>query len=135
MNTMAKEYISAANAPKAVGPYSHAVKVGQTLYLSGQIPLNAQTGQVPDGIVAQTQQVLENIKIIIEAAGYSPADIVVCDVFLKDMKDFAKMNEVYAAFFDVFCKQPGKGYPARAAVGVAALPRDVLVEIKATAIK
>lgn len=131
---MTKEIINAQAAPKAVGPYSHAVKVGKTIYLSGQIPLDPQTGAiVGESIEEQTKQCFSNIEAVLEAAGFNLGDIVICDVFLKDMNEFGQMNHVYAATFEPYCKDTG--YPARAAVEVARLPKDVKIEIKATAIK
>ncbi|MCF2139741.1 MAG: Rid family detoxifying hydrolase [Candidatus Lokiarchaeota archaeon] len=130
---MVKEIINASNAPAAVGPYSHAVKTNKTLYLSGQIPINKDLGTIPEGIEAQTRQVFANIQAVLDAAGYSLADIVICEVFLKDMNDFGVMNKIYAETFEPYCKDTG--YPARAAVEVARLPKDCLIEIKATAIK
>ncbi|WP_371802924.1 RidA family protein [Candidatus Lokiarchaeum ossiferum] len=131
---MAKEIINAEAAPKAVGPYSHAVKVGKTLYLSGQIPLDPKTGAiVGETIEAQTKQCFSNIQAVLDAAGFTLGDVVICDVFLKDMNEFGLMNQVYATTFEPYCKTTG--YPARAAVEVARLPKDVKIEIKATAIK
>ncbi|WP_457557295.1 RidA family protein [Candidatus Harpocratesius sp.] len=130
---MLKEIINAPNAPAAVGPYSHAVKINKSLYLSGQIPINNETGTIPEGIESQTRQVFINIQAVLDAAGYSLADVVVCEVFLKDMNDFGKMNKIYAEIFEPYCRDTG--YPARAAVEVARLPKDCLIEIKATAIK
>ncbi len=132
-NIMGKEIITAPNAPAAVGPYSHAVKVGNALYLSGQIPINPENGEMPEGIEAQTRMVFQNIKAVLAAANFNLKDVVVCEVFLKDMNDFGAMNKVYAETFDPVC--PEKDYPARAAVEVARLPKDCLVEIKATAMK
>lgn len=130
---MVKKIINAPNAPAAVGPYSHAVKINNTLYLSGQIPINKETGTIPEGIQAQTRQVFENIKAVLDAADFILSDVVLCEVFLKDMNDFGEMNKIYAEVFEPFCK--GSGFPARAAVEVARLPKDCLIEIKATAIK
>ncbi len=124
-----KTIISTNNAPKAIGPYSQAVEANGMLFISGQIPVDPQTGQiVQGGIEAQTRQVLNNIKAILEAAGYGLNNVVKTTVYLKDLNDFAKMNQVYATFFD---SQP----PARAAFQVARLPLDVLIEIEAIAIK
>ncbi len=130
---MVKEIITAEGAPAALGPYSQAVRVGNMLYISGQIPINKETGTIPEGIEAQTRQVLQNIQSILEVAGFTLADVVVCDVFLKNMDQFALMNKVYAEVFDPVCK--GIGYPARAAVEVTRIPKDCLLEIKTTAIK
>ena len=131
--SMVKEIITADGAPAALGPYSQAVRVGNTLFLSGQIPINKESGTIPDGIEDQTRQVLNNIKAVLEAADFTLADVVICDVFLKNMDQFALMNKVYAEVFDPVCK--GIGYPARAAVEVVRIPKDCLLEIKATAIK
>ena len=130
---MNKEIIIAQDAPPALGPYSHAVKKGNMLFLSGQIPLNPANGEIPEGIEAQTRQVFENIKAILRAADFSLEDIVICEVFLKDMNHFGAMNKVYAEVFDPVCLN--NDYPARAAVEVTRLPKDTLLEIKATAIK
>ncbi|AAL80792.1 deaminase [Pyrococcus furiosus DSM 3638] len=124
-----KEVIFAENAPKPIGPYSQAIKAGNFLFIAGQIPIDPKTGEIVKGdIKAQTRQVLENIKAILEAAGYSLTDVVKVTVYLKDMNDFAKMNEVYAEYF-------GESKPARAAVEVSRLPKDVLIEIEAIAYK
>ncbi|AIF69036.1 endoribonuclease [Palaeococcus pacificus DY20341] len=122
-----KEIIFTEKAPKPIGPYSQAVKVGNFLFISGQIPINPETGELIQGdIKAQTRQVLENIKAIVEAAGGSLNNIVKVNVYLKDMNDFQAMNEVYAEYF-------GESKPARAAVEVARLPKDVKIEIEAIA--
>ncbi len=124
-----KKIISTDKAPKAIGPYSQAVEANGMLFISGQVPLNPQTGQIVEGgIEAQTKQVLENIKAILEAAGYSLDDVVKTTVYMKDLGDFAKMNEVYASYFS-------KNPPARAAFQVARLPLDVMIEIETIAIK
>jgi 2-iminobutanoate/2-iminopropanoate deaminase len=118
-----KQAISSAGAPKAIGPYSQAVKAGQLLFLSGQVPLDPVSGQMIDGdIAAQTRRVFENLGAVLEAGGRSFADVVRTTVFLADMNDFAAMNEVYGQYF----KEP---YPARATVQVARLPKDARIEI------
>jgi len=123
-----KQIVSTANAPKAIGPYSQAVVRGGQVFLSGQIPLDPATGQlVGGGIEEQTARVLENVKAVLEAAGASLDAVVKTTVFLKDMADFPKMNEVYARYF---VENP----PARSTVQAAKLPRDVMVEIDAIAI-
>ena len=132
MNIM-KQIITARDAPAAVGPYSHAVKVGNSMYLSGQIPINPENGEIPEGIEAQTRQVFKNIAAVLKAGEMDFGDAVICEVFLKDMGDFGVMNKVYAEIFDPYCKETG--YPARAAVAVKTIPKDCLVEIKVTAIK
>lgn len=121
---MARTIISTAGAPAAIGTYSQAVKVGDTVYLSGQIGLDPQSGQLVDGIDAQIVRVFDNLKAVAEAAGGSLADVVKLNVFLTDLGNFAKVNETMAKYF----QQP---YPARAAVGVASLPRGALVEADA----
>ena len=121
---MAKTIISTAGAPAAIGTYSQAVKVGDNVYMSGQIGLDPQSGQLVDGIDAQIVRVFDNLKAVAEAAGGSLADVVKLNVFLTDLGNFAKVNETMARYF-----QPP--YPARAAVGVASLPRGALVEADA----
>jgi 2-iminobutanoate/2-iminopropanoate deaminase len=124
-----KKAISSSKAPKALGPYSHAVQADGFLYVSGQLPVETETGKMPDDVSAQTQASLRNIGFILEEAGYSRADVVKTTVFLADMNDFDAMNKVYAAFFE------GTVFPARVAVQVARLPRDARVEIEAVAYK
>jgi len=123
-----KRIISTDKAPKAIGPYSQAVEAAGTLYISGQLPVNSETGKVPEGIKAQTQQALNNIKAILDAAGYSVQDVVKSTVLLNDIGDFAAMNEIYAGFYS-------ENPPARAAYEVANLPLGVLVEIETIAVK
>lgn len=118
---MAKTIISTPNAPAAIGTYSQAVKCDDTVYLSGQIGLNPQSMTLVDGIDAQIVQVFDNLQAVAQAAGGSLADVVKLNIFLTDLGHFAKVNETMARYFS----QP---YPARAAVGVAALPRGALVE-------
>lgn len=125
-----KTPISTTAAPAAIGPYSQAVRVGDMLFASGQIPTDPKTGVfVPGGIQEQTTQVLENIKAILAAAGIDLVHVVKTTVFLKDMKDFAAMNEVYARYL----APPGAVPPARSTVQVAGLPKDALVEIEVIA--
>ena len=120
-----KEIIQTESAPKAIGTYSQAVKVGDTVYLSGQIPLVPSTMEVVTGdMEVQVRQVFDNLKAVAEAASGSLADIVKLNIFLTDLSHFALVNEVMADYF----QQP---YPARAAVGVASLPKDVPVEMDA----
>ncbi len=127
-NRAMKEIITTQNAPKAAGPYSTAVRQNGLVFLSGQIPLDPKTGQLVTGpIQDQTQRVLENLKAVLEAAGLSLRDVVKTTVFLKNMGDFANMNETYGKYFSVDA-------PARSTVEVARLPRDVQVEIEAIAI-
>ncbi|UZK04675.1 RidA family protein [Venatoribacter cucullus] len=120
---MSREIISTANAPAAIGTYSQAVKVGNTLYLSGQIPLVPETMEIIEGgIEARIHQVFKNLSAVCEAAGGSLQDIVKLNIFLTDLGNFATVNKIMAEYFE----QP---YPARAAVGVAQLPRDAQVEM------
>jgi reactive intermediate/imine deaminase len=118
---MAKTIISTPHAPAAIGTYSQAVKVGDTVYLSGQIGLDPASMQMVDGIDAQIVRVFDNLKAVAEASGGSLADVVKLNVFLTDLSNFAKVNEAMAQYFS----QP---FPARAAVGVKELPRGALVE-------
>ncbi len=115
--------IKTANAPAAIGPYSQAIVSGNMLYTSGQIPINPATGEIPEGVEAQARQALTNVKNLIEAAGASIDNVVKTSVFIKDMNDFAKINEIYAEFFT-------EPYPARSCVEVARLPKDVLLEVE-----
>ena len=115
--------IKTTAAPAAIGPYSQAIVSGNMLYASGQIPLNPETGEIPEGVEAQARQALTNVKNLIEAAGGSMDKVVKTSVFIKDMNDFAKINEIYAEFFT-------EPYPARSCVEVARLPKDVLLEIE-----
>ena len=122
-----REAVSSPNAPAAIGPYSQAIKAGTLLFLSGQIPLDPATGQiVPGGIEPQTRQVFANIAAILEEAGLSFAHVVSATVYVADMNDFGKVNEIYATHFSA----PA---PARATVQVARLPKDALVEIQVVA--
>ncbi|MCJ8168195.1 RidA family protein [Atopomonas sediminilitoris] len=121
---MSKTIISTDKAPAAIGTYSQAVKVGNTVYLSGQIPLDPATMELVEGFEAQTVQVFENLQAVCEAAGGSLADIAKLNIFLTDLSHFAKVNEVMGRYF----QQP---YPARAAIGVAALPKGAAVEMDA----
>ncbi len=122
-----KEIISTPNAPAAIGPYSQAVRAGGFVFVSGQIPIDPATGEVVEpSIAVQTARSLTNVQNILAAAGAGMGDVVKTTVFLKDMNDFAAMNDVYRTFFTGDC-------PARAAVEVGRLPKDVLVEIEAIA--
>ena len=121
---MRRQPIQTDDAPRAIGAYSQAVRAGNTVYLSGQIGLDPQTMVLADGVDAQIQQVLRNLRTVAAAAGATLDDAVKVTVFLTDMGNFARVNEAMAQFF----AQP---YPARAAVGVASLPRGALVEIEA----
>ena len=125
-----KTAIATNDAPAAIGPYSQAVRVGDMLFTSGQIPIDPATGNLVHGdIAAQTTRVLENLKAVLAAAGIDMIHVVKTTVFLKDMKDFAAMNEVYAKYF----APAGVVPPARSTVQVAALPKDALVEIECVA--
>jgi 2-iminobutanoate/2-iminopropanoate deaminase len=120
---LSKHIIATSNAPAAIGPYSQAVRCGNLIFVSGQIPLDPKTGELVGGdTAAQTVRVLENLSAILEAAGSSFARVVKTTVYLKDLGDFAKVNEVYARHFS-------DAPPARATVEVARLPRNVAVEI------
>ena len=121
---MAKTIIATTNAPAAIGTYSQAVRVGETVYMSGQIGLDPASMQMVDGIDAQIVRVFENLKAVAEAAGGSLADVVKLNVFLVDLANFAKVNETMARYFS-------EPFPARAAVGVKELPRGALVEADA----
>lgn len=130
MQTTGKIAISTTAAPAAIGPYSQAVRIGDMLFTSGQIPTDPATGAfVAGGIREQTTQVLENLKAILAHAGIDMIHVVKTTVFLKDMKDFAAMNEVYAKYL----APPGAVPPARSTVQVAALPKDALIEIEVIA--
>ena len=123
-----RQVISTDHGPKAIGPYSQAIRANGMIFLSGQIPLDPATQQlVPGGVAAQTERVLQNINGILTAGGSSLAQVVKTTVFLKSMNDFAAMNEVYARYFT---GEP----PARSTVEVARLPKDVLVEIDVIAL-
>lgn len=122
------EIVSTDKAPGAIGPYSQAVKAGNMVFCSGQIPIDPSTGEfVPGGVVEQAEQVLKNLTAVLEAAGSGLDMVVKTTVFLADMGDFAAMNEVYARYF-------GESKPARATVQAARLPKDALVEIDCIAI-
>ncbi len=121
-----KKVISTTAAPGAIGPYSQAIDTGSFLYASGQIPINPATGEIPEGITAQTEQALANVRAILAEAGLSMANVVKTTVFLADMDHFAAMNEVYARAFEA-------PFPARSAVAVRTLPKNVLVEVEVIA--
>jgi len=124
-----RETINTKNAPAAIGPYSQAVKAGNTLYISGQIPFVPETMElVSQDIQDQTKQCLENVKAILAEAGMTLNNVVKCGIFIKDMNEFGAINEVYATYFT-------DHKPARACVEVARLPRDVRVEIEAIAVE
>ena len=120
---MRKQIVSTEQAPKAIGPYSQAVRVGGLVFLSGQIPLDPASGEiVPGGAAEQTRQVMENLRAVLRASGVGLSEVVRCTIYLTNLGDFAKVNEVYGSYFPT---EP----PARATVQVAALPRGAAVEI------
>ena len=123
---MQKEIISTAKAPAAIGPYSQGVKIGDLIFTSGQLPVNSETGEMPSDIKEATKQSLENIKAILEEAGSSLDKVIKVVVFIKDMNDFAKVNEVYRTYFT-------ENPPARSCIEVARLPKDAVIEIEAVA--
>jgi len=124
-----KTIISTPKAPAAIGPYSQAVVVGDMIYTSGMIPIIPETGELETGdIKAQAKQAIGNLITLLEESGSNAANVVKTTVFIKDMNDFAAVNEVYSTFFTENC-------PARSCVEVARLPKDVLIEIEAVAIK
>lgn len=120
---MNREIVSTPNAPGAIGPYSQGVKIGDLVFTSGQIPLDPSTGVMKTSIVEQTKQSLENCKAILEAAGSSLEKVIKTTVFLIDINDFSKMNEVYATYFPL-------NPPARSAIQVSKLPKDAQIEIE-----
>ncbi|UQZ34646.1 reactive intermediate/imine deaminase [Paenibacillus sp. PK3_47] len=125
---MSKKQVATTQAPGAIGPYSQAIVTGSWVYTSGQLGMNPETGNLADGVQEQARQSLGNVKAILEEAGLTMDHVVKTTVFLKDMNDFAAVNEVYSTFFT-------EPYPARSALEVARLPKDGLVEIEAVARK
>ena len=126
---MSKKIIHTSKAPQAIGPYSQDVQFGNMLFLSGQIPINPQNGElVIDNIVVETHQVMKNINAVLEAAGYQIEDVVKTTIFLSSMSHFQQVNEVYASYFS-------SNFPARETVAVAGLPKGVNVEISMIACK
>ena len=123
-----KNIISTNNAPAAIGPYSQAVEVNGMVFTSGQFPVNPATGEIPEGIEAQAEQVMVNVKNLLEAAGTSMENVIKTTVFIKDMNDFGTINGIYSKYFEKDC-------PARSCVEVARLPKDVLMEMEAIALK
>ncbi len=123
-----KKAISTEKAPAAIGPYSQAIEVGEMIYTSGVIPVNPESGEIPQGVQEQTRQVFKNMTALLSAAGSSMESVVKTTVFIKDMNDFGAINEIYAEYF------PGI-FPARSCVEVARLPKDVLLEVEAIAVK
>ncbi|MNH74839.1 Enamine/imine deaminase [compost metagenome] len=125
---MNKNAISTTKAPGAIGPYSQGVEIGDLIYTSGQLGLDPVTGELAEGVEKQTVQSLQNVQAILEEAGSGLDKVIKTTVFLKDLGDFSKVNEIYSSFF----VEP---YPARSAVEVARLPKDGLVEIEVIALK
>jgi 2-iminobutanoate/2-iminopropanoate deaminase len=126
---MAKQIIETSNAPAPIGPYSQAVKVGQTLYVSGQVPMNPSTGEMVTGSISEeAAQVMKNLQAILKEAGYDFQHVVKSTIFLRDMADFAAVNEVYGQYF-------AHEAPARETIAVAGLPRNAQVEISMIAWK
>lgn len=123
-----KKIISTDKAPAAIGPYSQAIEVNGMVYTSGVIPVNPATGEIPEGIDAQADQAIGNLCALLKEAGTSADNVIKTTVFIKGMDDFAKVNAVYAKYFEKDC-------PARSCVEVARLPKDVLIEIEAIAVK
>lgn len=125
-----KEVVSTPNAPKAIGPYSQAIKAGNTLYLAGQIPIDPKTNQLNTGTIEeQTRLVMDNLKAVLAANGMTMANVVMSHCFLRDLNDFPRFNEVYGTYFT------DGAPPGRATVQVARLPRDVAVEVSMIAVK
>ncbi len=128
--TKMKQIIETSNAPTPIGPYSQAVKFGNTLFTSGQIAIDPKTGElVLDSIEAETKLVMENLKAVVEAADMQMSDIIKCSIFISDMNNFSRINEVYGQYFD------SQNAPARETVQVACLPKNVNVEISAVVMK
>ena len=123
-----KQVLATEQAPAAIGPYSQGIAAGETVYVSGQLPLDPATGAFPEGIAAQTAQSLKNIQAILAQQGMTLANVVKTTVFLADINDFAEMNKVYGEFLT-------QSYPARSAVQVAKLPKDAPLEIECIAVK
>lgn len=125
---MEKKVIVSEKSPAAIGPYSQAIEVNGMVYTSGVIPVNPATGEIPEGIDAQADQAIGNLCALLKEAGTSADNVIKTTVFIKEMDDFAKVNAVYAKYFEKDC-------PARSCVEVARLPKDVLIEIEAIAVK
>lgn len=123
---MVKKEINTTEAPAAIGPYSQGIRFGHLVFSSGQIPIDPSTGEVVEGVEAQTRQACENLQAVLKASGATLEDVLKTTVFIKDMNDFGKVNEIYGEYFS-------KPFPARSCVEVARLPKDVLVEIEAIA--
>jgi len=118
-----KKIISTENAPAAIGPYSQAVEWGGMIFTSGMIPVNPKTGEIPEAVTDQARQVLVNLTNLLEAAGTTMDKVIKTTVFIKDMNDFAAINEVYKEFFS-------ENFPSRSCVEVARLPKDVKIEVE-----
>lgn len=123
-----KKIISTSKAPAAIGPYSQAVEVNGLVYTSGMIPINPENGEIPEGIEAQADQAIKNLVTLLKESGTSEANVVKTTVFIQNIDDFSKINEIYAKYFT------GQ-FPARSCVEVAGLPKGVLIEIEAVAVK
>ena len=123
-----RSVVAPEKAPKAVGPYSQGIAVGDFIFTSGQLPLDPVSNTMPEGIEAQAKQSLDNVKAVVEAGGSDMGKVVKVTIFLKDLNDFSKVNEIYATYFS-------KDFPARSCVQVARIPRDALIEIEAVAVK
>ncbi|MBO5616998.1 MAG: RidA family protein [Pseudobutyrivibrio sp.] len=123
-----KNVISTTSAPAAIGPYSQAIEVNGMVYTSGIIPVDPATGEIPEGAAAQADRVFKSMSALLEAAGTSMSNVVKTTVFIKNMNDFAAINEVYAKYFP-------EPFPARSCIEVARIPKDVLLEAEAIAIK
>ena len=124
-----KQVLATEQAPAAIGPYSQGIAAGETVYVSGQLPLDPATGAFPEGIAAQTAQSLKNIQAILAQQGMTLANVVKTTVFLTDMNDFGKINPIYASYFEE------GNYPARSCIAVAALPLGGLIEMEVIAVK
>ncbi|MFZ1805793.1 MAG: RidA family protein [Cyclobacteriaceae bacterium] len=126
---MAKEVVYSSNAPEPIGPYSQAIMAGNTLFVSGQIPIDTTTGKIiSDDIIAETNQVMKNLEAILKEAGMGFSNVVKCSIFLSDMNNFPKVNDAYGQYFK-------SNPPARETVEVSRLPKDVNVEISCIAVK
>ena len=125
---MEKKIVATQAAPAAIGPYSQAIEANGFVFASGQIPVNPATGEIPAGIEAQAEQVMTNMKNLLEAAGTSMENVVKTTVFIKSMDDFATINGIYSKYFEKDC-------PARSCVEISRLPKDVLLEMEAIAVK
>ncbi len=123
---MTMKEVKTNNAPAAIGPYSQAIISGNTVFASGQIPVNPSNGEIPEGVEAQANQAFTNVKNLLEAAGTSIDKVIKTTVFIQNMDDFGKINEIYASYFT-------EPFPARSCVEVAKLPKGVLLEVEAIA--